>query len=118
MKIVTAFAALSLAAAIAATPAFAAANAFSDQLKKLSPTQQRATLRRAVLDEGKYCRRIGPVAYQGPYKNLEMWTVRCDKGADYAAFIGIDGSVQVRPCRDLASLKLPTCRFPKAAAAK
>nr|WP_047166996.1 hypothetical protein [Sphingomonas sp. Y57] len=114
MKIVTATV---LAALIgAAAPAFAV-NSFSDQLKKLSPLQQRATLRRAVLDEGKYCRRIGPVAYQGPYKNLEMWTVQCDRDATYAAFIGQDGSVQVRPCADLASLKLPTCRLPKPAPA-
>jgi hypothetical protein len=75
-------------------------------------------MRRAVLDEGKYCKRIGPVAYQGPYKNLEMWTVQCDRGANYAAYIGLDGSVQVRPCEDLAKLKLPVCRLPRAAPAK
>jgi len=116
MKIVTAIAAAAVLAA-AAAPSFAA-NPFSDQLKRLSPLQQRATLRRAVLDEGKYCRRIGPVAYQGPFKNLEMWTVQCDRDVAYAAYIGLDGSVQVRPCADLASLKLPTCRLPKAAPPK
>jgi len=116
MKIVTA---ITIAAvALASAPALAAANPFSDRLRTLSSTQQRATMRRAVLDDGKYCRRIGPVAYQGPFKNLEMWTVQCDKGANYAAFVGLDGSVQVRPCGDLASLKLPTCRLPKAAPAK
>jgi hypothetical protein len=103
-----------LAAAIAAAPAAAVTNDFSNQLKKLSPLQQRATMRRAVLDEGKYCKRIGPVAYQGPYKNLEMWNVQCDRGAAYGVFIGLDGTVQVRPCEDLAQLKLPTCRIPKA----
>lgn len=96
-----------------ATPAIAAGNAFSDQLRTLSPLQQRATLRRAVLDDRQYCRRIGPVAYQGPFKNLEMWTVQCDRGAAYGAFIGLDGSVQVRPCADLVGLKLPACRLPK-----
>jgi hypothetical protein len=101
------------AAAIAASPAFALTNDYSNQLKKLSPTQQRATMRRAVLDSGQYCKRIGPVAYQQPYKNLEMWTVQCDRGAAYAVFIGLDSSVQVRPCRDLAELKLPVCRLPK-----
>lgn len=111
MKIVilTAATALSLAPAVA----HAAPNGFSDQLKKLSPLQQRATLRRAVLDEGQYCRKIGPVAYQQPYKNLEMWTVQCDRGVSYATYIGLDGSVQVRPCADLAKLKLPVCRLPK-----
>jgi hypothetical protein len=117
MKIILA-PALALATLIVAAPALAAPNAFSDQLKKLSPLQQRATMRRAVLDEGKYCKRIGPVAYQGPYKNLEMWTVQCDRGANYAAYIGLDGSVQVRPCEDLAKLKLPVCRLPRAAPAK
>ncbi len=106
---------LAAAAALALLPgaAQAATNGFSDQLKKLSPLQQRATLRRAVLDEGQYCRKIGPVAYQQSYKNLEMWTVQCDRGATYATFIGLDGSVQVRPCADLAKLKLPVCRLPK-----
>jgi len=105
--------ALALAIALGSAPALAATNDFSNQLKRLSPLQQRATLRRAVLDEGQYCRRIGPVAYQAPYKNLEMWTVQCDRGAAYGVFIGLEGSVQVRPCRDLATLKLPTCKLPK-----
>ncbi len=105
---------IALAATLAvATPALAAGNAFSDQLRKLSPLQQRATMRRAVLDDGKYCRRIGPVAYQRSFKNLEMWTVQCDRGAAYGAFIGLDGSVQVRPCADLVALKLPACRLPQ-----
>lgn len=102
-----------LAAICSGAPVSAAKNAFSDQLKRLSATQQRATLRRAVLDEGKYCRKIGPVAYQQPFKNLEMWTVQCDRGVSYAAYIGLEGSVQVRPCADLAKLKLPVCRLPK-----
>jgi len=109
MKIVLAL----IPALLVASPAAALKNDFSDQLKKLSPLQQRAVMRRAVLDDSQYCKRIGPVAYQGPYKNLEMWTVQCDRGAAYAAFIGLDGSVQVRPCKDLAGLKLPTCRLPK-----
>lgn len=106
-------AALIPALLIAATPALAVKNDFSEQLKKLPSLQQRAVLRRAVLDASQYCRRIGPVAYQGPFKNLEMWTVRCDRDVAYAAYIGLDGSVQVRPCKDLAKLKLPVCRLPK-----
>ncbi|ATE66761.1 hypothetical protein [Rhizorhabdus dicambivorans] len=101
------------AALLAAAPAAALTNDYSNQLKKLSSLQQRATMRRAVLDNGQYCKRIGPVAYQQSYKNLEMWTVQCDRGAAYAVFIGLDASVQVRPCRDLADLKLPVCRLPK-----
>jgi hypothetical protein len=109
MKIIAAI----TAAALAAVPAAALTNDFSNQLKKLSPLQQRATMRRAVLDNGQYCKRIGPVAYQGPFKNLEMWTVQCDRGAAYAVFIGLDATVQVRPCGDLKQLKLPACRLPK-----
>jgi len=106
--------ALALAASLA-SPALAAdkPNAFSDRLKKLAPIQQKAVMRRAVLDDSQYCKQVATTAYQGRYKNLEMWTVRCDRGADYGAFIGPDGSVQVRPCADLAGLKLPTCRLPK-----
>lgn len=110
MRIMTA---LILVASLASAPAFAVANDFSNQLKKLPSLQQRATLRRAVLDEGQYCKRIGPVAYQGPYKNLEMWTVQCDRGAAYGVFIGLDGSVQARPCGDMKELKLPACKLPK-----
>lgn len=110
MKIVAAL----VLAALTVTPAYALPNSFSDQLKRLPQLRQRAVLRRAVLDDGKYCRRIGPVAYQGAYKNLEMWTVQCDRGVAYGAFIGLDGSVQVRPCGDMTELKLPACRLPRA----
>ncbi|KKC25637.1 hypothetical protein [Sphingomonas sp. SRS2] len=113
MKIASALLVALVPILFAGGPAVALKNDFSDQLKKLPEYRQRAVLRRAVLDGNQYCRRIGPVAYQGPYKNLEMWTVSCDRGATYGAFIGLDGSVQVRPCKDLATLKLPTCRLPK-----
>ena len=109
MKIIAAL----TAAALAATPALAVGNDFSSQLKRLPEQRQRAVLRRAVLDDSQPCRRIGPVAYQGSYKNLEMWTVQCGGGVNYAAFIGGDGSVQVRPCGDLVQLKLPACKLPK-----
>jgi hypothetical protein len=116
MKIITAYLSAILAvAAILAAPASAigVTNDFHNRLMKMSPTLQRATMRRAVLDHEQYCRRIGPVAYQGPYKNLQMWVVKCDRGAAYGAFIGIDGSVQVRPCADLIEFKMPACRIPK-----
>ena len=111
MKTIASLAAILLAA----TPALAigVTNSFSDALKKMSPIQQRAVMRRAVLDHEQYCKRIGPVAYQGVYKNMEMWVVRCDRGAAYGAFIGSDGSVQVRPCADLITFKLPRCKLPK-----
>lgn len=111
MKIIATFAAATLAATSAL--AIGVPNNFSDQLKKMSPIQQRAVMRRAVLDHDQYCKRIGPVAYQGPYRNMEMWVVQCDRGAAYGAFVGSDGSVQVRPCADLITFKLPKCKLPK-----
>lgn len=111
MKILTAL----TAAALIATPvsAIGVVNDFNNRLKKMSPTLQRAVMRRAVLDHEQYCKHIGPVAYQGPWKNLEMWVVKCDRGAAYGAFVGVDGSVQVRPCADLISFRMPACRIPK-----
>jgi len=102
-------------ATILTTPAVAisVANDYNSKLRKLSPTEQRAVMRRAVLDHNQYCKHIGPVAYQGPYKNLEMWVVKCDRGAAYGAFVGIDGSVQVRPCADLIEFKMPACKIPE-----
>ncbi len=104
-----------VAIVFAAVPATAigVTNDFNGRLLKMSPTVQRAVMRRAVLDHNQYCKHIGPVAYQGPYKNLEMWVVKCDLGAAYGAFVGVDGSVQVRPCADLISFKMPACRIPK-----
>ncbi len=49
---------------------------------------------------------------QGRFKNLVMWTARCKVGGDYGVFIGPDGTVQVRQCRQMAELKLPVCRPP------
>jgi hypothetical protein len=111
MKILAAM----LACAVGAAPVLAigVTNDFNDRLRSMSTTQQRATMRRAVLDHNLYCRHIGPVAYQVPYKNLQMWVVKCDKGAAYGAFIGPDGSVQVRSCADLVTFKMPACKIPE-----
>lgn len=69
-------------------------------------------MRRAVLDSGQYCKRVDWTAKQQPYKNLVMWVARCTPGGDKAVYIGPDGTVQVRPCKDAAVLKLPACRVP------
>lgn len=108
---------LPLIAALAATitvslPAMAQRsqpNPFSERLARLSPMQQKAVLRRAVLDSGQICRRPDAVAHRGPYRNLEMWTVSCTPGGAYAVFIGTDQSVQVRQCGEMAKLRLPAC---------
>jgi hypothetical protein len=100
-----------------AVPAGAAVNPaldYSNRLMKLSDIQQRAVMRRAILDGVQYCKQVLATAYQGSYKNLVMWTAHCAKGGDYAVYIGPDGSAQVRPCTDLAKLNLPLCRLPVA----
>jgi len=84
-------------------------NPYSDRLARLSPIQQKSVLRRAVLDSGQICRRADAVGHRGPYRNLEMWTVTCTPGGPYAIFIGLDQSVQVRRCEQMARLKLPAC---------
>ncbi len=98
-------------ALLSAAPALADAQNFSSKLARLSDIQQRSVMRRAILDGGQVCRQVLGTSLQGPYKNLVMWTARCAKGGDYAVYIGPDGTVQVRPCADLAKLKLPLCRL-------
>jgi hypothetical protein len=112
------FARLCLAIILAtatATPALAeikAANPYSERLEKLTDVQRRAAMRRAVLDSGQYCKRVDWTAKQGQYKNLVMWVARCTPGGDKAVYIGPDGSVQVRACKEAAQLKLPACKLP------
>jgi len=86
------------------------AKTYSDALANLSDIQRRASLRRAVLDSGEKCIRVEKAAYQGPYKNMEMWVARCTGNLDYGAFIGPDGTVQVSQCSYLVTVKWPACR--------
>jgi len=112
MKIITpAFAAIALIATSAS--AVAIANPASDRLTQLSDIPRRAALRAALIDSGLWCKRVEAAALQGPWKNLMMWRAKCDltdPRLDYAVFVGPDGSVQARPCADMAYLKLPACR--------
>ncbi|MGH6780556.1 MAG: hypothetical protein ACREB5_00415 [Sphingomonadaceae bacterium] len=107
-----------IASLLAAAPATAQmkppSNPFSDRLAGLNDLQRNAALRRAVLDSGQYCKRVEWSAKQQQYKNLVMWVARCNPGGDKAVYIGPDGTVQVRPCKDAAQLKLPVCRVPAA----
>lgn len=80
------------------------------RLLKLPSLQQRAVLRRAILDDGNVCGRVTAAAWRGPYTNLQRWEAVCDRGGSYAVFIGLDSSVQVRNCPSMATLKLPPCR--------
>lgn len=98
-----------------AAPALAAppSNPYSDRLEKLTDIQRKAAMRRAVLDSGQYCKRVDWTAKQQRYKNLVMWVARCNPGGDKAVYIGPDGSVQVRDCKEAVQLKLPACRVSK-----
>jgi hypothetical protein len=101
---------LSLALIAAPLSAAPLVNEYNARLLKLSSLQQRAVLRRAILDDGGQCGRVTAVAWRGPYTNLQRWEAVCDRGGSYAVFIGLDSSVQVRDCPSLASLRLPVCR--------
>ena len=101
---------IALAAAAPLAAQVPAPNDFSDRLARLPELQRNAVLRRALLDSNSYCKRIEGGRFQQAYKNLKMWTARCDGKYSYAVFIGPDASVQARPCGDLARLKLPACR--------
>ena len=72
--------ALGLAALIAAPVLAAGPNNFSEQLKKLPAIQQKAVIRRAILDDSQICKSVDASSYQGSFKNLEMWTGALQKG--------------------------------------
>ena len=80
-----------------------------DQLHQLDDMNRAIALKRAIYDSGSVCKRVEQSGYVQEYKNLSMWTARCDNGRDWAIFIGPDGTAQVRLCRDLQELGLPAC---------
>jgi hypothetical protein len=87
-----------------------AANPHSDQLRAMSEDGRNLGLYRAVRDSGERCKRVEEGAYQQDYKNMAMWTARCSDSGEVAVFIAPNGDVQVRPCRDAATLGLPACK--------
>ncbi len=103
------------AAALAAAPALAAppVNAYNQRILRMDDATRNGVMRRAVTDNGERCGRLDRAGYRGRYRNLEMWAVRCTPGGDYAVFIGLDASVQVRACNTLRELRLPSCEAPR-----
>ena len=103
--------ALVAVAVLVAVPALAAppVNAFNQRILRMDDATRNGVMRRAVTDNGERCGRLDHAVYRGRYRNLEMWSVRCTPGGDYAVFIGTDASVQVRACSTLRELRLPTC---------
>ena len=89
-------------------------SAYVDKLKGLSEMNRGLALRRAIQDTGGTCKRVDWSGFQENYKNLSMWTVRCSDGTDWTVFIAPNGDVQVRDCKDAATLGLPACRFEEA----
>jgi hypothetical protein len=41
---------------------------------------------------------------------MAMWTARCTDSGEWAVFIAPVGTVQVRRCANVVSLKLPACQ--------
>jgi hypothetical protein len=78
-------------------------------LHKLSEPYRHVALRRAIYDAGRTCKTVTKSGYVQEYGNLSMWTASCDGGRSWAIFVGPDGSVQVRDCRETEQLKLPAC---------
>ena len=78
-------------------------------LHKLSEQYRHVALRRAIYDAGRTCKTVTKSGYVQEYGNLSMWTASCDGGKSWAIFVGPDGSVQVRDCRETEQLKLPAC---------
>ena len=78
-------------------------------LHKLSEPYRHVALRRAIYDAGRTCKTVTKSGYVQEYGNLSMWTASCDGGRSWAIFVGPDGSVQVRDCRETEKLKLPAC---------
>jgi hypothetical protein len=78
-------------------------------LHKLSEPYRHIALRRAIYDAGRTCKSVVRSGYVQEYGNLSMWTATCDGNRSWAIFVGPDGSVQVRDCRETEQLKLPAC---------
>lgn len=88
-------------------------------LHNLSESGLKIALRRAIYDSGSKCNTVTRAGYVQEYGNLSMWTASCASDRSFAIFVGPDGSVQVRDCKEVEQLKLPACvitRQPKPAA--
>jgi hypothetical protein len=79
------------------------------QLHKLNALNRAIALRRAIYDSGFRCRRVDESGFVQEYKNLSMWTARCNDGKQWSIFVGADGTAQVRDCEEHKQLGLPQC---------
>ena len=88
-----------------------------NQLHQLNDLNRAIGLKRAIYQAGYRCQRVETSGYVQEHENLSMWMASCADGRDWAIFVGPDGTAQVRPCQDLAQLKLPACVIRKPPAA-
>ena len=79
------------------------------RLHTLNDLNRAIALKRASYASGSTCRRVTESGYVQEHGNLSMWTASCDDGRAWGIFVAPDETVQVRPCADLAQLKLPAC---------
>ncbi|MDQ3144900.1 MAG: hypothetical protein M3Q57_08490 [Pseudomonadota bacterium] len=84
-------------------------SAGQDQLFNLDDLGRAIALKRAIVATGSVCKRIVSSGFVGGYKNMDMWTARCDNDREGAVFVAPDDSVQVRLCRDTEAVGLPAC---------
>lgn len=89
-------------------------SAEQERLHKLGAFDLAIALKRAIFDLGYTCQRVEKAGFVGKYENLDMWTVHCNDGRDWAIFAGPDGSAQARDCKDLAGTGVPECVITKA----
>lgn len=92
-------------------PEIAVRSAEQNQLHQLSDELRDIALKRAILASRFSCPRVTRSGYVTEHGNLSMWAAECDNGRNWGIFVGPDGSAQVRPCADMATLKLPTCQI-------
>ena len=85
-----------------------------DRLHQMSELDRSIGLKRAIYESGAICKRVTETRFIGPYKNMDMWAVRCADKQDWALFIGADDSVQVRLCKDSEAAGLPSCKLDRA----
>ncbi|MEO5810217.1 MAG: hypothetical protein ABIR51_09225 [Sphingomicrobium sp.] len=100
----------------AQAPKVAVRSPDQDRLFKMSELDRAIGLKRAIYESGSTCKRVTETRFIGPYKNMDMWAVRCADKRDWALFIGADNSVQVRLCKDTEAVGLPSCKLDKTAA--
>ena len=100
--------------AAAARAPVAVRSAAQDRLHKMSELDRSIGLKRAIYESGSICKRVTETRFIGPYKNMDMWAVRCADKRDWALFIGADDSVQVRLCEDTEAVGLPSCKLDQA----